>query len=136
MTFSEKLKYYRNKKRLTQSELAKAAGISRRTYLYYESGDKYPRKRDTVIALARCLGTEPDDLLPENDMYISGSLGSLPFEEQARLMKSCAEIVFGSTVLTAEQKQSIYNAVSELYLSSVPALEANNDQTDGQQNEQ
>lgn len=128
MTFGEKLRYYRTQKRMTQFETAKAAGISRRTYLYYESGEKYPRSRDTIRVLADIFGVETNALLPEDDNYVFSSFKSLPVEEQAELLKGCAELFFNGSDVSDEQKLSVYNSLSGLYLSSVPHSE-NDSQT-------
>lgn len=67
MTFGEKCRKYRTALGLTQEQTAKSAGISRRTYSYYESGQKYPRQKETVEKLAALFGTESRFLIIEDD---------------------------------------------------------------------
>ena len=46
MKFCEKLKEARTRAGLKQEELAKALGVSLRTITNYESGERYPKKRE------------------------------------------------------------------------------------------
>ena len=49
MLFGEKLKKLRTDARLSQSELAEKLGVTRRSIIYYESGERYPKSRDIII---------------------------------------------------------------------------------------
>ena len=60
MKFGEKLKYLRTEKKLTQADLAKAVGVSLRTYASYEQEGRYPRKRELYGKLAEHHRSEPD----------------------------------------------------------------------------
>lgn len=67
MTFGEKCKKYRSEAKLTQQQTADAINVSRRTYIYYETGRKLPRSRRTVEKLAGLFGIDPNLLIIEND---------------------------------------------------------------------
>ena len=60
------LKLYREKSGLTQKELAKKCNIAKRTYQYYETGE---RKPDIYIAqaLADALSIDVDKLFPRRN---------------------------------------------------------------------
>jgi putative transcriptional regulator len=60
------LAVYRYAAGLTQSELAKRAGISRPALVNIERGRAHPRLL-TIRALADALGVDPDELFPTND---------------------------------------------------------------------
>ena len=67
MTFAEKCRSYTTAKRLTQEEVAAAVGISKRTYIYYETGEKLPRRLETAEKLARLFGVELNELVVLDD---------------------------------------------------------------------
>lgn len=68
MTFGDKVRKLRREKRMTQTELAKAVGVSMRTIQSYESGLSLPKSRATYDALAENLGCTADDLRTEGDL--------------------------------------------------------------------
>ena len=70
MDFAEKLKNARTARRLSQSDLAKAAGISLRTIQNYELGSRLPKKRGTYTKLAEVLGVDEAALLDENASFV------------------------------------------------------------------
>lgn len=67
MLFSERLKKIRLACGLTQEEVAKALGIERTTYTYYESGRHEPSLVRTQD-IARLFNTDIATLLGENDI--------------------------------------------------------------------
>ena len=70
MTLAEKLKNARAAKRMSQSELAKASGISLRTIQNYELAARMPRQRGTYTKLAKALGLDERVLLDENADFV------------------------------------------------------------------
>lgn len=62
MTIATNLRKYRQAKKLTQREIWEAAGVSKSSYVAYEAGKQIPAG-DTVVTLARILGTSTDELL-------------------------------------------------------------------------
>jgi len=56
--------YYRNKKNLSQQNVADYLGISRQAYCNYETG-KREASYETLLKLAECLETSVDELLRE-----------------------------------------------------------------------
>ena len=75
MKFGEKLKYLRTEKKLTQADLAKAVGVSLRTYASYEQEGRYPRKRELYGKLAEQLGCDTNYLLTEDEEFVSQEIG-------------------------------------------------------------
>ncbi len=57
--------YYRNKKNLSQQNVADYLGISRQAYCNYEIG-KREASYETLLKLAECLETSVDELLRES----------------------------------------------------------------------
>ena len=64
MTFSIKVKYLRERKGLTQEELAKLTNVSQVSIHAYESGKAKPFK-NTAIQLAKVLNVKVDDLMDD-----------------------------------------------------------------------
>lgn len=57
-----RVKEIREGKKMTQEELEKLSGISRQTISAIENSDDYQAKVNTLLALAKALGTSVDDL--------------------------------------------------------------------------
>lgn len=70
MKFCEKVKEARNKAGLKQDELAKAIGVSLRTITNYESGERYPKKREVYYKLADVLKVDVNYLLTEDEEFL------------------------------------------------------------------
>lgn len=66
-TVGERLKYLRDKKRLTQTEIADQLGISQSTYVRYEQNKIKRYKEDVFEKLAEMLGTTSGYLLGEEN---------------------------------------------------------------------
>ena len=71
MKFGEKLRKLRTEKSLTQDEVSKAIGVSRRTYVSYEQDGRYPRKRDVYGKLADVLGCDVNYLMTEDEEFVT-----------------------------------------------------------------
>ncbi len=70
MTLAEKLKNARAAKHMSQSELARASGISLRTVQNYELGVCLPKKRESYAKLARALGLDERVLVDGNTDFV------------------------------------------------------------------
>ena len=70
MNFSEKIRNARLAKGFTQSDLAKATGMSLRTVENYELGARLPKTRDTYTKLAKALGINEEVLLDDNASFV------------------------------------------------------------------
>ena len=70
MKFNERLKNFREKKGLTQQQLATNAGVSCRMIQLYESGNSSPRT-SVASRIADALGVSVSSLLGENEMLIA-----------------------------------------------------------------
>lgn len=70
MKFCEKLKEARKKAGLKQDEFAKAIGVSLRTVSNYESGERYPKKRETYYKMSEVLNVDVNYLLTEDEEFL------------------------------------------------------------------
>ncbi len=87
MKFGEKLRKLRAEKNVSQEEIAKEIGVSRRTYIGYEQDGRYPKKREIYSSLAAYFNVDTNYLLTEDEEFISeasekyGSRGKRQAEE-------------------------------------------------------
>ena len=63
------IKFYRNKRELTQEQMANMLSVSRQSYINYETGEAEP-SFETLIKISKILRTPIDDLLG-NEKYPS-----------------------------------------------------------------
>lgn len=70
MTFGEKVKKARKEIGLTQTELGKMIGVSRRAITSYEADMTLPRTKDTYYKLADALKVEVNYLLTEGEAFV------------------------------------------------------------------
>lgn len=64
--FNENLRAVRERKGLTQKEVAESIGVAKSTYSLYESGNREPNIQ-TIKKIADLLNTSADELLGLND---------------------------------------------------------------------
>lgn len=117
MKFGEKLRKYRLEKGLTQSELAKQAGINVNTISNYESGKTYPQNREVYSILAQILGVNPDHLHNENDDFLSDAsakYGSRGARQAQELIDELTGLFAGGE-LAEEDMDAMARAVQEAY---------------------
>lgn len=62
MSFAARLKFYREKKGLSQQELAEAVGVSRSAVTKYEAGERFPDEA-VLLKIASVLGCSLDSLM-------------------------------------------------------------------------
>ncbi|MBO5448554.1 MAG: helix-turn-helix transcriptional regulator [Ruminococcus sp.] len=117
MKFGEKLRKYRLEKGMTQSELAKQAGINVNTISNYESGKTYPQNREVYSILAQILGVDPDHLHNENDDFLSDAsakYGSRGARQAQELIEELTGLFAGGE-LAEEDMDAMARAVQEAY---------------------
>lgn len=117
MKFGEKLRKYRLEKGMTQSELAKQAGINVNTISNYESGKTYPQNREVYSILAQILGVDPDHLHNENDDFLSDASAKYGFRGARQAQELIEELtgLFAGGELAEEDMDAMARAVQEAY---------------------
>ena len=130
--FSEKVRDARAESGMTQTQLADAVGVSLRTILAYEKGEKRPRQ-STILKLARALRVSvrflSDDECEnpvqdiEKDGYIEvaralyGARGARDVD--ALLEENTA--LFAGGELSQNQKDAFFEAIMKAYITSKEA---------------
>lgn len=71
MKFGEKIKELRTQKKMSQTELGKAVGVSLRTVRGWEVEGRYPRHKDLYYKLAEILGCDISYLMSEEESFIT-----------------------------------------------------------------
>ncbi len=120
MKFGEKLRQARKRKKMTQEELSRLVGVSKRTIVNYESGEIYPKGRKMYHTLAEVLDLEPSYLLSEDEEFITeasdlyGSRGRM----QARRLINQISAMFAGGELDDDDKLAFVHQIQELYFDS------------------
>jgi len=120
MKFGEKLADARKAAQLTQEELAKSLGLSKRTIINYEVDGKYPRNREVYYKLADILNIEPNYLLTEDEEFLlaandqHGPRG----EKGANQLLQQTAALFAGGELSQDDKLAFVTEIQQLYLDS------------------
>jgi len=115
MNFSEKIKYLRNEKRMSQVELAEAVGVSSRTIQSYEAGKSYPKQREIYRLLSDALECEPNFLMTEDETYSDHQNNGMGMLEHAQELIKELGMVFSSSELTDSDKDAILRGIWDTY---------------------
>ncbi len=120
MKFGEKLRLARKRKNITQEELAKQVGVSKRTIVNYESGEIYPKGRSMYTTLAKVLELEPSYLLSEDEEFLLGvgEMYGVRGRTQARRLIDQVSAMFAGGELDDDDKLAFVHQIQELYLES------------------
>ena len=117
MKFGEKIRNARIANNISQSDLAKATGISLRTVQNYELGARMPKKRDTYAILAEALGINEDILLDENASFVlraSEQYGSKGARQAFDMVSDIAAMWAGGE-MAEEDMDAIMQAMQDAY---------------------
>ena len=117
MKFSEKLRRARINAGLTQSQLASELGVSLRTVTNYETGDRYPKKRELYKKMAEVLGVEVNYLLTEDEDFIAdaGEKYGVKGARQAQELLSEVTGLFAGGCLAQEDMDEMMRAIQDAY---------------------
>lgn len=123
MTSAEKLKILREKRNLSQAEVAKALGLDRTTYVKYERGGSIRRN---VLALARFFHVSTDYLL-DNDAPASiettntGVIGAIGGDNHGNIT---ANFPSSASANIAEEVKNFANTLKNLSPEAIQIIKA------------
>ncbi|MBR4428608.1 MAG: helix-turn-helix transcriptional regulator [Clostridia bacterium] len=136
MQFSEKLVNIRKSRGLSQQDLSRLSGLSRRALAYYESGERLPRHRATIEALSHALNVGSEELMDENCDFIckaGETYGESGKKEAARLIGQIKSLYAGGS-LSPKDMDEMMLAIQDAYWiakkrlsSAAEAAESEND---------
>ena len=117
MKFGEKLKKLRLEKNVSQDDAAKAAGISRRTYISYEQEGRYPRNRQVYTNLAELFGVNLNYLLTEDEEFVSTAADQDGARGKRQAEQLVAELsgMFAGGELSDSDKDAVMIALQKAY---------------------
>lgn len=131
MTFGERVRELRKKKKLSQNALAVLAEVSPRTIFGYEAGTTYPRTESMLNRLADALGVSRAVLL--NEAPSSASLKfDLPTQPQYAEMQMLTQQVVSILLddhLPDQKKDDMVRAIMDAYWESRRRSQVKNDTT-------
>lgn len=120
MTFGEKFKEEREKRGLTQQEVADALNINRRMITRYENGLSFPRTRDAYKKIADFFQVDVNYLLTENDEFVvqaSEQYGSRGMKQAQQLIDGMSGLFAGGS-LSEQDKDAVMKALQDIYWES------------------
>ncbi len=112
MQFHEKLLQLRKRYAVSQTELAEAVGVSRKSIQYYESGERYPRS-GVLGMLAEFFNVSVEYLTSEDDNMPDGK----SMFSAATLVNEVAALFAGGS-LSEEDKDLAMRVIQEAYWDS------------------
>ncbi len=110
MQFNERLTQLRKRYSVSQTELANAVGVSRKSIQYYESGERYPRN-GVLVKLAEYFNVTVDYLTSEGAAQSHSS-------NSAESLVSGVTALFAGGELSDEDKDMVMRVIQEAYWDS------------------
>jgi transcriptional regulator with XRE-family HTH domain len=117
MKFGEKLRKLRHQALMTQAEVAKCIGVSRRTYISYEQEGRYPRHREVYHRLAETFKCPLNYLLTEDEVFVDESTkryGSIGKRQAEELVAELSGLFAGGS-LSEQDKDAVMIALQKAY---------------------
>lgn len=120
MKFGDKVRELRTKKGLTQTELGKLAGVTKRTIAGWENDGRYPQRRDLYDILAKVFEVPTSYLASEDDEFITNAAErfGVKGERDAKAVLTQAAAVFAGGELSDEDRLAFMTEIQQLYLES------------------
>jgi len=120
MKFGDKVKDLRERKNLTQGELAAAIQVSLRSVFAWEREGQYPRKREIYTKLADFFEVETNYLLTEDEEFIAeaGAKYGRRGQMQAEEILEQASALFAGGGLSADDQLAFVHEIQQLYFDS------------------
>ena len=117
MLFGDKLKKLRTDANMSQQELADLLGITRRSIVYYETAQRYPKKREIITGLAKVFNVPTDYLIGDGDCFIMDAQQTYGLSGLRDAQQLVSEIggLFAGGSLNDEDKDKVFKAISDLY---------------------
>ena len=120
MTFGEKFRAEREKRNLTQQEVADGLGINRRMITRYEHGLSFPRSRDAYKKIADYFEVDVNYLLTEDEEFVvqaTEQYGSRGMKHAQDLIEGMSGLFAGGT-LSDQDKDAVMKALQDIYWES------------------
>jgi transcriptional regulator with XRE-family HTH domain len=120
MKFGDKLREKRNERKLSQSDVAKALGVTWRTLSNYENGASYPQDRTIYYKLADFFKVDVNYFLTEDEEFLT--VAAEQFEKrgqaQARAIHEQATALFAGGELSEADQAAFIQDMQNLFLEA------------------
>jgi len=120
MKFGDKVKEKRLQRALTQDDLAKALGITKRTLCHYEAGHMHPRNRDIYRKLADVFGLDINYFLTEDEEFltqVAEKYGRKGLSQAESILQQTSALFAGGG-LSEKDQLAFIQEIQRLYLDS------------------
>lgn len=116
-SFSLRLRECRKNKGISQKELASLSGVSLRSVINYESGERYPGSLLTVKSLSSALGVSAEFLLDDESSYIIEANQKGGSRDGRKLQSILAEVggLFAGGEMSEDDKDRVMRTINEMY---------------------
>ena len=120
MRFGQKIKEQRRMKSLSQEQLAKKLGVTKRTLANYEGGATYPQNREIYYKLAAFFGVDVNYFLTEDEAFLAavsekhGKRGL----DRAHVILDETSALFAGGELSANDKRAFAMQMQAIFLDS------------------
>lgn len=120
MKFGEKLRKLRAEKNVSQEDIAKEIGVSRRTYIGYEQEGRYPKKREVYSSLATAFNVDVNYLLTEDEEFVSEAASKYGSRGKRQAEELVAELsgMFAGGELSDSDKDAVMIALQKAYFDA------------------
>lgn len=120
MSFGKKVKALREKKGITQSELAEVLGITLKTVSNYETKDVRPRKMEMYKKISDFFEVNINYLLTEEDYFLMSANKKFGYKgrKDAQALIETMSGLFAGGELPEEDKEALFEAIQEAYWQS------------------
>ena len=117
MKFGEKIKAARKKAGMSQEEFANEIGVSLRTVTNYETGDRYPKKREMYNKMAGVLGVDINYLLTDDEAFLLNAEKKYGHsgKKQAQALVSEIGALFSGGKLSEDDRDEMMRAIQQAY---------------------
>ncbi|MCL1822699.1 MAG: helix-turn-helix domain-containing protein [Oscillospiraceae bacterium] len=117
MGFAEKLRELRTRQNMTQSEFGLALGVTARTVINYESGNRVPKDMEFYKKVSERFKLPLESLLTEREEFAAQAYaaGGLTEKRKAEALVAEANSLFAGGALTEEDKDAVFYALQEAY---------------------
>ena len=120
MTFGEKVRLLRTRKRLSQQELAKELGLNPRMIGRYESGESCPRTMDGYRKIADFFDVDFNYLITEDEEFVvavSEEYGGKGRMQAQKLLDGMSALFAGGS-LSEGDRDAVMKAMQKIYWDS------------------
>ena len=117
MKFGEKIKAARKKAGMSQEEFANEIGVSLRTVTNYETGDRYPKKREMYGKMAEALGVDINYLLTDDEAFLLSAENKYGHsgKKQAQTLVNEIGALFSGGKLSEDDRDEMMRAIQQAY---------------------